>query len=293
VIAADEGVVDAHHHVWELAAHDQPWLARPGNEALLRDYREADLRPHAVAAGVTATVVVQTVTDPRETPELLSIAACSDLIAGVVGWVDLEAAAVSDALAALRELPGGALLCGIRHPVLTEDDPDWLRRPGVLAGLAAVGSAGLSYDLIVPPDLLPVAIDAAAACPGLVFVLDHCGNPQVRRHPDELWMRDVHELAALPNCVCKLSGILAEPPGGGAPGGGRGLAAHLVPYYETVLSAFGPDRIMFGTDWPVCTLSASYAEVVAVARALTAGLSPVERAAVFGGTARRVYRLPA
>lgn len=292
MIAADAGLVDAHHHVWELAAHDQPWLARPGNEALLRDYRETDLRPRAIAAGVTATVVVQTVTDPRETPELLSIAASSDLIAGVVGWVDLESAAVGDSLAALRELPGGALLCGIRHPVLTEDDPDWLRRPGVLAGLAAVGSAGLSYDLIVPPDLLTAAMDAAAACPGLVFVLDHCGNPQVRRQPDELWMRDIRELAALPNCVCKLSGFLAEPPPAGLRAG-HGQVAHLVPYYETVLSAFGADRLMFGTDWPVCTLSASYAEVVAVARALTAGLSPVERAAVFGGTARRVYRLPA
>ncbi|HEX9031600.1 MAG TPA: amidohydrolase family protein, partial [Streptosporangiaceae bacterium] len=203
----EAGIVDAHHHVWELSAHDQPWLALPGNEPLLRDYREADLRPLAATAGVSATVVVQTVAERQETLELLSIALGSDLIAGVVGWTDLESAAVSDALAELRAAPGGALLSGIRHPVLVEDDPDWLRRPAVLAGLSAVGQAGLAYDLIVPSDLLPAARDAAAACPGLNFVIDHCGNPNIGRQPDELWMHDVRELAALPNTVCKLSGL--------------------------------------------------------------------------------------
>jgi L-fuconolactonase len=166
----------------------------------------------------------------------------------------------------------------------------------VLAGLAAVGAAGLCYDIVVPADLLPAAIDAVEACPGLIFVLDHLGNPDPRGRPDELWMTDIRRLAALPNTVCKLSGVLGEPApdGGHADGGraGRGSAvAHLVPYYDVVLGAFGPDRIMFGSDWPVCTLSASYGQVVAAARALTAGLSPIERAAVFGGTARRIYRL--
>lgn len=284
-------LVDAHHHVWDLDVRAQPWLELPGHERLLRNYSEADLRPLARAAGVTATVVVQTVTDPAETPELLQLAAASDLIAGVVGWTDLESAEVADALAALRDRPGGDLLSGIRHPVLAEADPDWLRRPAVLAGLAAVGAAGLCYDLVVPADLLRAATDAVAACPGLVFVLDHLGNPHVGPVPDELWMADIRSLAALPNVVCKLSGVLGEPPPGGAqPGGGRPVA-HLVPYYQTVLAAFGPDRIMFGTDWPVCTLSASYGEVVDAARGLTHGLSPIERAAVFSGTARRVYRL--
>jgi L-fuconolactonase len=283
---AERGIVDAHQHVWDLAARPQPFLEQPGLEPLLRNYAEADLRPLARAAGVTSTVVVQTVSEPAETPELLALAAASDLIAGVVGWADLESAAVADELAALRALPGGELLSGIRHPVLVEPDPDWLRRPAVHAGLAAVGAAGLCYDLVVPADLLPAAADAAAACPGLLFVLDHLGNPGVAARPDELWMTDIRRLAALPNTVCKLSGILGEPP----PAGHRGVA-HLEPYYETVLAEFGPDRLMFGSDWPVCTLTASYAEVVAAAQALTDGLSPMERAAVFGATARRVYQL--
>ncbi len=282
------GIVDAHQHVWDLAAHAQPWLELPGNEPLLRNYSEADLRPLAAAAGVTATVVVQTITEASETPELLAIAAGSDLIAGVVGWTDLQAAGVADALAALVAQPGGDLLSGIRHPVLIETDPGWLTRPAVLAGLAAVGEAGLCYDIVVPASMLPAAIGAAAACPDVTFVLDHAGNPHLDGEPDPRWIADIRSLAALPNTVCKLSGILGEAPLAPAV---ASHVAHLIPYYETVLAAFGPDRMMFGSDWPVCTLSATYAGVMAAARALTGQLSPAERAALFSGTARRVYRL--
>src|ERR1022692_1633092 len=294
-------VVDAHHHVWDLAVRDQPCLALPGHEPLLKNFSEADLRPEATAARVTATVVVQTVTDPAETPDLLALAAASDLIAGAVGWVDLQAHAVADALAALQGRPDGGWLRGIRHPVLIEEDPQWLRRPAVLRGLAAVGAAGLCYDIVVCPEQLPAAVASAAASPGLTFVLDHLGNPDIGPQRGDRWADAVRQLAALPNTVCKLSGILGEPPPAGArppessPPDSRGpgsvSVAHLIPYYETVLDAFGPDRLMFGTDWPVCTLSASYSTVVAAARALTAALSQAERAAVLSGTASRVYRL--
>jgi L-fuconolactonase len=285
------GTVDAHQHFWDLAAHAQPWLELPGHEPLLRNFSEVDLRPLAEAAAVTATVVVQTIIDPAETPELLAIAAASDLVAGVVGWTDLEAPQIGDVLAELRERPGGDLLRGIRHPVLVENDPDWLRRPAVLAGLAAVAAAGLCYDIVVSADLLPAATDAAAACPGLLFVLDHVGNPQIGPRPDEAWMADIRAMAALPNTVCKLSGILGEPPPHGRSSAGDRSVGHLVPYYEAALAAFGPDRMMFGSDWPVGTLSASYQQVIDAAVNLTAGLAPIERTAIFSGTARRVYGL--
>jgi L-fucono-1,5-lactonase len=292
------GIVDAHQHVWDLSAHRQPWLELPGHESLLRDYSEADLQPLAAAASVTATVVVQTVTEPTETADLLALASASELVAAVVGWTDLEAAGVADALSAMKEGTHGSALRGIRHPVLTEPDRDWLRRPAVLAGLTAVGGAGLTYDLVLPADLLPAAAEAAVACPGTLFVLDHLGNPPLASaegsggsspragRADELWTTELRRLAALPNTVAKLSGILAEPP----PPGRTGVA-HLVPYYETALAAFGPDRLMFGSDWPVCTLSAPYDRVVAAATMLTAGLSQLEQDQVFAGTARRVYRL--
>ncbi|MDR0341727.1 MAG: amidohydrolase family protein [Nocardiopsaceae bacterium] len=275
------GVVDSHHHVWDLAVRPQPWLDQPGLEPLRRAFTEPDLLPQARAAGVTASVVVQTVVEPAETPELLSLAAGSGLVAAVVGWADLRAPDVADTLAALRARPDGSFLRGIRHPLLIENDPEWLLRPDVRRGLGAVAAAGLCFDLAVMPHQLPAAVAAAAAHPGLTFVLDHLGNPEPRpAGPDQRWAGLVRQFAALPNTACKLSGILGELDPAG-----------LAPYAETVLAAFGPGRLMFGTDWPVCTVSASYAGVVAAGRAVTAGLSPDEREAVLGGTACRVYRL--
>jgi L-fuconolactonase len=275
--------VDAHHHVWDVSAHPQPWL--DSDEALAplrRQFAVADLAPLTAAEGVTASVVVQTVTESWETPELLALAAGGGLVAGVVGWVDLTAPDVTDALAGLRELPGGDRLAAIRHPVLIEPDPDWLVRPAVLRGLAAVAVAGLAYDVVGP------AADAAGRLPQLTFVLDHLGNPDLTASPraSEPWATAISRLAALPNVTAKLSGILSEPPPPGA-----GPLAHLRPYYDTALAWFGPDRLMFGSDWPVSTLGASYAQVCAAARALTAGLSPAEREAIFSGTARRIYAL--
>jgi L-fuconolactonase len=281
--------VDAHHHVWDVSAHPQPWL--DSDEALAplrRKFAVADLAPHAAAEGVTASVVVQTVAESWETPELLALAADGRLVTGVVGWVDLTAPDIADVLAGLRELPGGGHLAAIRHPVLIEPDPDWLVRPAVLRGLAAVAAAGLAYDVVGEPRHLPAAADAAGRLPQLTFVLDHLGNPDLTASPraSEPWASAFSRLAALPNVTAKLSGILSEPPRPGA-----GSLAHLWPYYDTALAGFGPGRLMFGSDWPVSTLGASYAQVCAAARALTAGLSPAEREAIFSGTARRIYAL--
>ena len=172
-------IVDAHHHVWDLSVRYQPWLDQPGLEPLQRNFLLSDLEPEAAAHGVTATVLVQTVTEPDETPEMLALAAGSDLIAGVVGWVYLQAPGVTDAIGALRALPGGDLLVGIRHPVLAEPDSDWLTQPAVRRGLADVAAAGLVYDVVAMPRHLPAAVAAAKATPQLTFVLDHLGNPEV------------------------------------------------------------------------------------------------------------------
>ncbi|MFI6436530.1 amidohydrolase family protein [Streptomyces sp. NPDC050759] len=276
-------VVDAHHHVWDLSVRDQDWIA--SDSPLRRNFTIEDLAPEARAAGVERTVLVQTVTVPEETPEFLALAAGHDMIAGVVGWTDLIRPDVADELARLRELPGGAHLKGIRHQVQGEPDPEWLVRPDVRRGLTAVAAAGLVYDLVVLPYQLPACAEAAASLPHLTFVLDHLGKPPIASGALEPWAADVRALAALPNTVCKLSGMVTEADPD------SWTIDDLRPYADTVLDAFGPDRLMFGSDWPVCSLAATYGEVVSAARELTAGLGTPERDDVFGGTATRTYGL--
>ncbi|WP_093800979.1 amidohydrolase [Streptomyces sp. Wb2n-11] len=278
-------IVDAHHHVWDLSVRDQDWITGPELAPLRRDFPIGDFAPQAAAAGVRATVLVQTVTVAEETPEFLALAATSDLVAGVVGWTDLTAPGVADTLAGLRELPGGDRLVGIRHQVQGEPDPGWLLRRDVHRGLEAVAAAGLVYDLVVLPGQLPAAAKAAAAHPGLRFVLDHAGKPPVASGELEPWASDVRRLAALPNTVCKLSGLVTEADRT------AWTVEDLRPYGDTVLDAFGPDRLMFGSDWPVCELASPYAGVLAAARELTAGLEEGERVDVFAGTAERTYGL--
>jgi L-fuconolactonase len=286
-------IVDAHHHVWDLAVRAQPWLdTSPALARLRKTFLLADLIPQAATAGVTATVVVQTVHEPAETRDLLALAVAGQLVAGVVGWINLGAPDVADAIGRLRALPGGRFLTGIRHPLLTETDPQWLDRVEIRRGLSALGAAGLTFDLVMRPEQLPGAVRVATALPGLTFVLDHLGNVAIRPKPDPAWVSGFTALARLPNTVCKLSGIFSNP---APPRDSRDRdvdpVAQLRPYLHLALDAFGPDRLMFGSDWPVSTLGASYGEVVRSAVALITELSDAERAAILGGTARAVYQL--
>ena len=278
------GRVDAHHHSWDLTVREQSWMAGPAFDPIRRNFSIDDLAPLAAEADVTATVLVQTVGAPEETPEFLSVADGNDLVAGVVGWVDLTAADVADALAGLKSRPDGEWLKGIRHQVHDEEDPRWLCRDDVRAGLKAVAEAGLVYDLLTKAPHLPAAVETAAALPELSFVVDHISKPVIGADL-EPWATGLRSLAALPNVSCKLSGMVTEA------SWTDWTVADLQPYVDVVLDAFGPDRVMFGSDWPVCLLAASYAEVVQAAEDLTAGLGSAERDAVFGDTARRVYHL--
>lgn len=272
--------VDAHHHVWDLSVRDQDWI--PEHSPLRRNFGLADLEPEARAAGVTRTVLVQTVTVPEETPEFLALADAHDLIAGVVGWTDLTRPDVADELARLRRLPGGAHLKGIRHQVQGEPDPGWLLRPDVHRGLTALADAGLVYDLVVLPHQLPACVRAARSHPRLTFVLDHAGKPPIASGALEPWATDLRALAALPHTCCKLSGMVTEADPA------SWTVDDLRPYAETVLDAFGPDRVMFGSDWPVCTTAGTYTEVLDATLRLT---GPTERTRVLETTATRVYDL--
>ncbi|WP_405866136.1 amidohydrolase family protein [Streptomyces sp. NBC_01515] len=277
--------VDAHHHVWDLSVRDQDWITGPELQPLRRDFTVTDLAPEARAAGVDRTVLVQTITVAEETPEFLALADAHDLIAGVVGWTDLTRPDITDELARLRELPGGHYLKGIRHQVQGEPDPNWLLRPDVRRGLTAVADAGLVYDLLVLPHQFPAAVEVAAALPQLTLVLDHLGKPPIASGQLEPWATSVRSLAALPNTYCKLSGLVTEADWK------TWSTEDLHPYADTALDAFGPGRLMFGSDWPVCTLAATYGQVADAAGELTDDLSAAERAEVLEGTAIRVYGL--
>jgi L-fuconolactonase len=272
--------IDAHHHVWDLDVREQPWTA--DLPALRRSFGIDELRPALVANEIDATVLVQTICITDETPELLALADAEPVIAGVVGWIDLTAPDAADQLAMLQDGEGGRRLVGIRHQVQEEPDPRWLCRADVRRGLAAVGEAGLAYDLLVKPQQLASAVDTVRALPDMRFVLDHAGKPAIRDGAMQPWHAELAELARLPNVAVKLSGLVTEA-------ADEWTLEQLRPYADVMLQAFEPFRIMFGSDWPVCLLAASYREVVAAAQELTAKLSSAERDDVFGETAARWY----
>jgi len=276
-------VIDSHHHLWDLGVRDQPWTE--GLTPLRRSFAFDDLRPDLREGGITATVLVQTITVPEETPELLTLAAAEPAVAGVVGWAQLDKPGIADRLAELHSLPGGGALVGIRHQVQSEPDPRWLCRPAVRRGLAAVGAAGLAYDLLVTAEQLPAAVETVRVLPEVRFVLDHAGNPPADPALQSGWRRDVTQLSLAENVTVKLSGLLTRAYPSVVP------ASLLRSWADVLLTGFGPHRIMFGSDWPVSTLTTSYGEVLATARDLTSDLAPGERHAVFAGTATRTYRL--
>jgi L-fuconolactonase len=278
--------VDAHHHFWDPARADYPWMTDE-LAAIRRPFGPADLRPLMQSMAIARTILVQARSSTDETEELLATAAAERFIAGVVGWVDLTDPGVADEIARLRDGPGGDRLVAVRHQVHDEADPDWLTRPEVLRGLAAVSSAGLAYDLLVRPREMSAAFDTAATMSDLRFVLDHIGKPRIALAEMEPWASRLEALATLPNVACKLSGLVTEA------NWSYWTTVDLHPYVDTVLDAFGPARLMFGSDWPVCLLAASYDRVVRVDRELLAGLSDGERARVFGETAIEVYGLDA
>ncbi|MFJ6707809.1 MULTISPECIES: amidohydrolase family protein [unclassified Streptomyces] len=277
--------IDAHHHLWDLAVRDQPWVH--GLPELDRSFGPFDLRPLLAHHAVDTAVVVQTVADAEETPELLALTTTDTHVKAVVGWTDLTDPAVADRLGELRAAPGGTALVGIRHGIQNEPVSDWTSRRDVRRGLQAVAAAGLAYDLLVRPDQLADAVRTVRELPDVRFVLDHAGNPVISAAGLDTWTAEMRDLAACPNVAVKLSGLVTRTPSGSDP------VRALRPFTDVLWSAFGPHRVMFGSDWPVCLLAADYDEVLAVTDALCEDLSGTEREAVLGTTAARWYGIPA
>lgn len=274
--------VDAHQHFWDPARYSYPWMAGEAMDPVRRVFAPDDLRDALVAAGIERTILVQTLSNPDETLEFLRLDA--DFVAGVVGWVDLTSPKVGDELDKLLAGPGR--LIGIRHQVHDEPDPDWLLRDDVRRGLAAVRDRGLVYDILVRARELPAAVATARAFPDLQFVLDHIAKPRIAAGSDPVWSELMPALAAAPNVAVKLSGMVTEADWP------SWTSDDLRPFVQAVSEWFGPERLLFGSDWPVCLLAASYGEVMSgLDHALP--LSADEREDLYGGNALRIYSLPA
>jgi L-fucono-1,5-lactonase len=272
--------IDAHHHFWDTTRHDYPWMTAE-LDPIRRPFAPADFQPHLRATDVVGTILVQTRSALQETHEFLAVAAETPFVRGVVGWVDLTDAGVADVLAEIRTNK----LVAIRHQVHDEADPEWLRRPDVRRGLAAVANAGLIYDLLVRTRELPAAITVVREMPNARFVLDHLAKPPFVSGDLTAWSTAFRELARNENVVAKLSGLVTEADWR------TWTPQTLQPAVDVALEAFGPQRLMFGSDWPVCLLAASYEQVHQTAQQLTATLTESERADVFTQTALRTYGL--
>ena len=278
-------IVDSHHHVWDPGTRRHTWL--DSYPQLQQPFSLDDLRPEAAAADVAGTVLVQVLNDLDESVEFLATAAADPLVRGVVGWVDVTDPGAAATLARLAAAPGGEHLVGIRHLVEVEPDPQWLLRADVRSGVAAVGAAGLVFDLLVRPHHLEAAATLAGELPDVRFVVDHMAKPRIAEQEIEDWAVGIRRLAELPNVACKVSGILTEA-------GRSWSVGSLQPYVEVVVAAFGPGRLMIGSDWPVSLLATGYGQVLATLRdtLLAAGLVGGDLQRVLSGTAEEWYALP-
>lgn len=273
--------LDAHQHFWHYSAQDYGWIG-PDMAVLKQDRLPGDLAPLLAETSLDGSVAVQARQTLEETQWLLDLAAQHAFIRGVVGWVDLCSPKVS---AQLERFSADASLCGVRHVVQDEPDDRFMLRDDFLRGIAILASFRLTYDILIVPRHLPVACQLVARFPDQPFVLDHIAKPSIKTGVIEPWAADIRRLAVYPNVVCKLSGMVTEA------GWHHWAPTHFQPYLDVVLEAFGPKRLMFGSDWPVCTLAASYGQVVGLVAAATQQLSLDEQALVWGGTARRFYGL--
>lgn len=275
--------IDAHQHFWRYSPEEYDWID-DSMRVLRRDFLPSELRPELEAAGFDACIAVQARQTPEETRWLLALADEHPFIAGVVGWVDLGAEDVRDQLDALSKNPK---LVGVRHVVQAEPDDRFLLRPDFLRGVAALQEFNLTYDILIFPRHLPVAIEFASRFPNQRFVLDHLAKPFIKAQTIEPWARHIRELAKSPNVFCKLSGMVTEADWQ------SWKPEHFQPYLETTLEAFGPDRLMIGSDWPVCNVAGPYRQVISLVRDFIERYAPEAREKVLGSNAQRFWHLPA
>jgi L-fuconolactonase len=271
--------IDAHHHFWELARGDYGWLA-PGLAPIYRDFGPGDLAPLLQARDIDKTILVQAAPTFDETLYLLRLAEAAPFVAGVVGWIDFDAADAAQTIAGVAaEHP---LLVGLRPMLHDIDDDDWLLRPNLAAAFEVMVEHGLVFDALARPQHLPRVQKLCERHPNLTVVVDHIAKPLIREGQLDPWRADIAAVARCANTVCKLSGVATEA----AP---DWTVADIAPYVDHVLAAFGLQRLLWGSDWPVVDLAGGYARWWDTTQALLAPLDAAARASILGGNAARIY----
>lgn len=273
--------IDSHQHFWSYDAAQYPWMTER-LARLRRDFLPADLQPELAATGLDGTVAVQARQTLEESRWLLELASQSPLIRGVVGWVDLRSPNVDEDLARLAAHPK---FVGVRHVVQDEPDDRFLLNPDFMRGIGRLKEFDLTYDLLVFPKQLPASIELVRYFPEHPFVLDHIAKPFIRDRSIHPWKEQMAELAQYPNIYCKLSGMVTEADWE------AWQPADFENYMEVALEYFGEDRLMFGSDWPVCLLAGSYTEVFGLVNKFIGSKNASLRSKIFGENAIRFYGL--
>lgn len=273
--------IDAHQHFWMYSADEYGWID-DSMAALRRDFLPENLQPELDLNGFRGSVVVQTRQTLEETRWLLELADRSPSILGVVGWVDLQSL---DLRSQLKALPRNPKLVGVRHIVQAEPDDQFLLRPEFLRGISVLEEFDLAYDILIYTRHLPIAAEFVERFPRQRFVLDHLAKPPIKREEIDIWAQGIRRLARFPNLYCKLSGLVTEADWQ------NWNPRQIDPYLEVAFEAFGPDRLMIGSDWPVCLVASSYTRAVQVVKNYVDRHQPQYREAVLGGNAQRFWRL--
>lgn len=275
--------IDAHHHFWRYSPDEYAWID-DDMRTIRRDFLPHDLATTLMPHGVDGVVTVQARQSLEETCWLLDLARDNPFIRGVVGWVPLAEKTIASVLDGFS---ASSRLKGVRHVVQGEPDPGFLEREAFNAGIRELTARGLVYDILILSRQLDASITFVDRHPEQVFVLDHIAKPVVRGTPDAAWVAGIRELARRPNVYCKFSGVVTEVPGW------SWTPRLLTPYFDVVLEAFGPGRLMFGSDWPVCLVATDYARWINFVEQSISALSAPERARILGGTAQEAYQLHA
>ena len=273
--------IDAHHHLWRYTADEYGWIDETMSR-LRRDYMPADLSEVMARAGVDGTIAVQARQDIAETQDLIVLAEAHPFIEAVVGWAPIASANFS---ACLDSLAGYPKLKGLRHIIQSETDDEFILRDDFNRGITTMLASGLVYEILIYERHLPQTIRFVDAHPNQIFVLDHIAKPRIRERILSPWREHIYNLARRSNIYCKISGMITEADWQ------AWKEADLCPYLDTVFDAFGAERLMMGSDWPVCLLAVEYQQWFSLLDRYAAQLSEHEREQFCGGTAGRVYRL--